>query len=102
MSTDATGPRNDRSDRDGPGVGAVTIRLPIESDEDLDALEQALLRARASELGEWRRRETRLVAGYGDDTTRASMTDEGARAKHRWTMLDRLLDAVRSAGGSSG
>jgi hypothetical protein len=77
----------------------VRLEIPVDSEEDLDALEGALLRARAAELGEWRRRETRLVAGYGDATTRESMTDEGARAKARWSMLERVLAALRAARG---
>jgi hypothetical protein len=71
------------------------ISIPIESNEERAALEQALLRAQASELSEVRRRETRLVAGYGDHTTRESMTGELARARLRWTMLDRVLAALR-------
>lgn len=77
--------------------GSLTFDVAIADDADLDALEQALLRARASELSEWRRRETRLVTGYGDDTTRTSLSEEGARARRRWTMLDRLLSALREA-----
>lgn len=76
---------------------SIRLEIPVNGEDELDALEQALLRARAAELGEWRRRETRLVAGYGDATTRDTMTDEGARAKARWTMLDRLLAALRGA-----
>ena len=75
----------------------VELRIPVDSDEELDALEQALLRARATELGEVRRREVRLVAGYGDRTTRDSMTGEGARAKLRWAMLDRVLGALKES-----
>ena len=75
-----------------------TIRLDLEivSDEELAALEQALLRARAAELTEVRRRDVRLAAGYGDATTRDAMTGEGAAADLRHTMLDRLLGALRA------
>jgi hypothetical protein len=74
----------------------LRLDLPIETDDDRGALEQALLRARATELAEVRRNEVRLSAGYGDATTRAAMTDELARARRRWAMLDRLLSAVRT------
>ena len=78
------------------------LRLVIrcESADERAALEQALLRAQASELSEVRRRETRLVAGYGDDVTRDSMTGELATAKLRRTMLDRVLEALRNAAGT--
>lgn len=81
-----------------------TIHLEIEaaSDDEVEALEQALLRARATELGEVRRRQVRLSAGYGDATTRDSMSDEGTRAHLRWTMLDRLVAALRGRGAAPG
>jgi hypothetical protein len=76
-----------------------TLELRIRTDDDAEraALEQALLRARATELAEVRRNQVRLGAGYGDDTTRESMTGEAAAAQRRWTMLDRLLEEVRAA-----
>jgi len=78
-------------------ASGIRLEIPIEDDEDLDALEQALLRARAAELGEVRRLEVRLGAGYGDAGTRTSMNAEERRARRRWTMLDRLLAALRSS-----
>jgi hypothetical protein len=74
----------------------IVLTVPIDSPDDTAALEQALLRARATELAEVRRNQVRLGAGYGDATTRESMTGEEARAQRRWRMLDRLLAAVRS------
>ena len=71
--------------------------IRCDSVDERTALEQALLRAQASELSEVRRRETRLVAGYGDDVTRESMTGELAAARLRRTMLDRVLQALRDA-----
>lgn len=62
---------------------------------DRDALRQALLRARATELAEVRRLEVRLSAGYGDGTTRAAMAGELDRARRRLAMLERLLDEIR-------
>jgi hypothetical protein len=77
----------------------AVIRLDIEvnTDEERAALEQALLRARASELTEVRRRDVRLTAGYGDATTRDSMAGEGATARRRHEMLDRMLAALEEA-----
>ena len=73
----------------------LTFEVEIDSAEERAALEQALLRARATELAEVRRNQVRVSAGYGDATTRDSMTGEAARAQLRWTMLDRLLSALR-------
>ena len=79
-------------DRD---AGTVTLQVPVGSEEERAALEQALLRARATELAEVRRNQVRVSAGYGDTTTRDSMTGEAARANLRWMMLDRLLASLR-------
>ena len=73
----------------------LTLRLSIESDDERAALEQALLRARATELAEVRRKQVRLSAGYGDGGTRETMAGEAGQAQLRWTMLDRLLAALR-------
>ena len=74
----------------------IDIRLDLHDDEELEELERALLQARASELSEVRSRNVRLVAGYGDATTRNVMDDEGRRAQLRYDLLSRLLDALRS------
>ena len=78
---------------------ARMTRLDVRIDtlDERAALEQALLRARATELGEVRRRNVRLVTGYGDPTTRDVLGDEADRAQLRWTMLDRLLSALQAA-----
>lgn len=73
----------------------VDIQLELAGDEELEELERALLKARATELGEVRRRGIRLTAGYGDDTTRDVLGDEGRRAQIRHDVLSRLIDAVR-------
>ena len=80
----------------------VQLPIRIDSPAERGALEQALLRARASELTEVRRRDTRLLTGYGDETTRESLDDEGERAKLRWTMLDRLLTALKESSPEGG
>jgi hypothetical protein len=80
----------------------IDLQVRIDSAEERSALEQALLRARASELGEVRRRNVRLVTGYGDATTRDVMGGEADRAQLRWTMLDRLVTALKATGEPDG
>lgn len=73
-----------------------TVRLDLElDDEEVEELERAILKARATELGEVRRRQVRLTAGYGDPTTRDVLDDEGRRAQVRYDALTRLLEALR-------
>ena len=72
----------------------VTIHI---DDDALDALERALLKARATELGEVRRRTVRYTAGYGDATTRDVLDDESRQAQTRYDALSAVLDAVRRA-----
>lgn len=67
------------------------------SDAALDALERALLKARAAELSEVRRRGVRLTAGYGDPTNRDVMDDEARRAQLALDALTALLEALRAA-----
>ena len=80
-----------------PGRRVLRLEIPIESDEELTALEGALLAARASELSQIRRRADRLSFGYGSDTARETMNDEVDQAERRWTMLDRLLASLKGA-----
>lgn len=75
----------------------IRLDIDVDSDDELAALEQALLRARATELTEVRRREVRLATGYGDATTRDAMAGEGGAAKLRHSMLDRLLAALEAS-----
>jgi hypothetical protein len=74
----------------------IELRIEAETDDERAALEQALLRARATELAEVRRLDVRLSAGYGDATTRTTMAGEAARARRRWTMLDRLVTSLQA------
>jgi hypothetical protein len=76
----------------------VRLTIRVDDDDELAALEQALLRARATELAEVRRNQVRLGAGYGDDTTRDTMSDQQRLAERRRTMLDRVLAALRADG----
>jgi hypothetical protein len=74
----------------------ITVRLELD-DEEMTELERALLKAHAAELGEVRRSQVRLTAGYGDATTREVLDDEGRRAQVRHDVLAKLLEAMRSA-----
>jgi hypothetical protein len=75
---------------------SLDLHLDITDDEELAELERALLRARAAELGEVRRRNVRLTAGYGDATTREVLDDEGRRAQIRYEVLGKLLETLKS------
>ena len=77
----------------------VRIEIDLESDAELDALEGALLAARASELSQIKRRGARHSFGYGSDSARDTMSDEVDHHERRWAMLDRLIAAVREARG---
>jgi len=79
---------------------SLTLRLPALDEASLDALERALLKARATELGEVRRRQTRLTTGYGDATTREVMDDEGGRAQRAHDTLTMLIEALGAARAS--
>jgi hypothetical protein len=76
----------------GPRI--LRLEVATDSDEDLAALRGALLAARATELGEVRRRSGRLSYGYGSDSARDTMNDEVGQHQRRLTMLDRLLTAL--------
>ena len=77
----------------------LALRLTLD-DDGIDDLERALLRARATELAEVRRRNVRLSAGYGDATTREVMDDEGRAAQRRFDALTAVLEALREARSS--
>ena len=76
------------------GRRSVELRVELD-DEELEELERALLKARAAELTEVRRRQVRFTAGYGDATTREVLDDEGRRAQLRHDVLTKLLEAIR-------
>jgi hypothetical protein len=78
----------------------LDLHLALDA-ETLEELERALLKARATELAEVRRREVRFTAGYGDATTRDVLDDEGRRAQLRYDALSELLEAVRRARASA-
>jgi hypothetical protein len=81
----------------------LDLRLELRLTPDqLRQLRPALLRARSAELGEVRRRHVRLTAGYGDDTNRQVMDDEGDRAQARHDALEAVLEALERAIGSTG
>jgi hypothetical protein len=72
----------------------LDLRIPIASDEERDELERALLKARAAELAEIRRWESRLTLGYGDAGGRETMAEAGRRARVRYDLLARVIDAL--------
>jgi len=74
----------------------IELRLDL-TDDELAELERVLLKARATELGEVRRRQVRLSAGYGDSTTRKVLDDEAERAQLGHDVLAKLLEALRAA-----
>ncbi len=78
------------------------LEVPIDSDDELSALQGALLAARASELSQVRRRGDRLSFGYGTDSAREGMSAEVDQAERRWAMLDRLLEALDEASARDG
>jgi hypothetical protein len=82
---------------DGEADRQLRLDVSIESDDDLAALEGALLAARAAELTKVRRRDDRLSFGYGSESARDSMSDEIDQARRRMAMLDRLLEALKKA-----
>ncbi|HET9850922.1 MAG TPA: hypothetical protein VFP56_00285 [Candidatus Limnocylindrales bacterium] len=72
-------------------------RLEIDlDDDDARVLRGALLAARATELASIRRRDTRLFAGYGTETSRDDMTAEMDRHRRRIELLDRVIEALRA------
>jgi hypothetical protein len=75
----------------------LELRLAVGSDEELDELEKALLKARATELAEVRRQNLRFTAGYGDATSRDVMDEVGRLAQVRHDLLTRLIEAISSA-----
>jgi hypothetical protein len=79
------------------GERVLRLQVPIASDEELAALDGALLAARATERSRGRRRSDRLSFGYGSDSARETMNDEVDQAERRAAMLDRLLAALDEA-----
>lgn len=76
----------------------MRIELDIDGD-DLRVLRGALLAARAAELAEVQRRDARLSFGYGTDSAREGMSSEIDHNRRRLELLNRLIDALQSAGG---
>jgi len=75
---------------------SIDLRFALDA-SDLDDLERIVLRARAAELSEVRRRNVRLTAGYGDATNRSTMDDEARSAQRRYDLLTRVLAAIAAA-----
>lgn len=84
---------------DGEPTRTLSIELQLDTDDDLSLLRGALLAAKATEHAELQRRGYRLSTGYGTDTARDGMSAEVAQRRRRVELLDRLIAAVRGAGG---
>ena len=78
-----------------PATRSLELRVDL-TDDELAELQRVLLKARATELGEVRRRQIRLSAGYGDATTRETMDSEADRAQMRYDALTKMIEALRS------
>ena len=79
------------------GPRELELRLTLGSEEELDELEKALLKARATELSEVRRQNLRFTAGYGDATSRDVMGEVVRLAQARYDVLSRLIEAIGRA-----
>jgi hypothetical protein len=74
-----------------------TVRLGLElSETDARTLRGALLAAKATELASVQRRDTRLFAGYGTDSSREDMNAEMDQHRRRIELLDQLIEALSS------
>ena len=80
----------------------LRLEIAVETEEELAALEGALIAARAAELSQIRRRGARHAFGYGSDSARETMTDEVDQAERRHEMLDRVLSALKKASRTGG
>jgi hypothetical protein len=92
----ASPPSGDYDAPMGERAHRIELHLDLADDEQVEELERALLKARAGELSEVRRRTVRLTAGYGDATTRGVMDDESRRAQLRHDVLSTLIEALRT------
>jgi hypothetical protein len=73
---------------------ALRLEIPIESPDDRAILRGALLKARATELGDLQRRAGRHYFGYGSDSARDTMDDETRRLRRRIELLDALIESL--------
>jgi len=74
-------------------------RLELDlSAEEARVLRGALLAARAAELAELHRRGFRNSYGKGSDSAREVMTAEVEQHRRRIELLDRLIEALATAG----
>jgi len=80
---------------------AIQIDVAIDSDEDVRLLRGALLSAKATELAELQRWDSRLSFGYGTDSAREGMSAEVEQRRRRIELLDRLIEGLAVADGST-
>ena len=69
--------------------------------EEARVLRGALLAAKATEMAAIQRRDTRLFAGYGSDSSREDMDAEMLQHRRRIELLDRLLAAIEEAASAA-
>ncbi len=80
----------------------LRLEVPIDTEEEMAALEGALLGARATERSRARRRSDRLSFGYGSESARDTMNDEVEQAELRVLLLERLVAALKEASARDG
>lgn len=74
----------------------VPVRLPELTQEQVDDLTTALLRAKAAELSEVRRANTLVSTGYGDRAG-GTLAQEAEAGERRIAALQVVLDALRDS-----
>lgn len=78
----------------------MRVDVDLEGEEDLRLLRGALLAAKATELAELQRWDSRLSFGYGTDSAREGMSADVAQRRRRIELLDRLLQGLAGAEGT--
>ncbi len=80
----------------------MRLDLDLDGEEDVRLLRGALLAAKATELAELQRWDSRLSFGYGTDSAREGMSAEVEQRRRRIELLDRLIESLAAAPGSPG
>lgn len=75
-------------------AGGVRLELALAAD-DARTLRGALLAAKATELAAVQRRDRRLSAGYGTDSSREDMSAEMVQHRRRIELLERVIEALK-------
>jgi hypothetical protein len=75
----------------------VRFDVDLDGEDDVRLLRGALLAAKATELAELQRWDSRLSFGYGTDSAREGMSAEVEQRRRRIELLDRLLEGLAAA-----